>query len=147
MAGWTNTAAPASEDFYLAKTNAAGTLLWQRTFGGSSTDRCQSAQQTKDGGYIMVGWTSSLGAGGEDVFLVKTDPSGTLEWSKPFGGVGNERGYSVQQTKDGGYIIAGVANASGGASSTLYLIKTDCDGNSLDASNNAPTNDPIVPTP
>ncbi len=98
-------------------------ITWERTFGGSGDDVGYSVQQTKDGGFIIVGDTSSYGAGGVDIWLIKTDASGVLEWSKTFGGSGDDHGCCVVQTPDGGYVIAGFS-ASGGQS-YLYLVKTD----------------------
>jgi len=94
-------------DMYLVKTDSQGHLEWQQTFGGNQTDHCRSVQQTSDGGYILGGYTLSFGAGVYDMYLVKTDPTGNLEWQQSFGGYSNDYGRSVQQTSDGGYILGG----------------------------------------
>jgi M6 family metalloprotease-like protein len=103
--------------------------LWTQTYGGSSNDYGRSVQQTSDEGYIIAGYTNSFGAGGDDVYLVKTDASGIEQWSQTFGGSGDDYGYSVQQTSDGGYIIVGETEPYGASLSDVYLIKTDADGN------------------
>ena len=79
---------------------------WNKTFGGSGGDHGFSVQQTADGGFIIAGQTSSFGTR-EDVYLIKTDGSGNEQWSKVFGGIDWDAGYSVQQTADGGFVIAG----------------------------------------
>jgi len=98
------------------------------TFGGSSSDNGRSVQQTEDGGYVITGYTESSGNGGEDVWLIKTDVNGEEEWNQTFGGSENDRGYSVQQTEDGGFIITGFTDV-GGYDFNVLLIKTDSNGN------------------
>ncbi len=118
-------------DVYLIKTDVNGDLLWTKTFGGASYDHGFSVQQTLDGGYIITGDAYSFGAGSYDVYLIKTDNSGILLWRKTFGGMQEEWGNTVQQTTDGGYIIAGTANSFGAGTYNAYLIKTDANGDSL----------------
>jgi hypothetical protein len=102
---------------------------WFKTFGGSGNDEGWSVQQTSDGGFILVGWTWSFGAGGFDVWLIKTDADGNKLWDRTFGGRGSDYGYSVQQTSDGGFIMVGDTASFGAGWADVWLIKTDANGN------------------
>ncbi|MCZ7383107.1 MAG: hypothetical protein O8C64_16240 [Candidatus Methanoperedens sp.] len=129
-AGQTNSYGAGSGDAWLIKTDASGNEQWNKTFGGINWDYATSVQQTSDGGYILAGTTNSYGAGSGDAWLIKTDASGNEQWNRTFGGTGWDSAYSVQQTSDGGYILAGTTN-SYGAGSYVWLIKTDTNGNEL----------------
>jgi hypothetical protein len=118
-------------DVGLLKADSSGNTLWTRTYGGSSDDKGYSAQLTSDGGYIIAGDTWSFGAGRSDVYLLKTDSSGDTLWTRTYGGTGSDRGYSVQQTSDGGYIIAGETESFGAGDDDVYLVKSDSKGNTL----------------
>jgi len=94
--------------------SSSGPSIPGRTFGGPGNDYAWSVQQTADGGYIFAGFTNSAGAGGYDAWAVKTDASGNAIREKTFGTSGNDFAFSVQQTSDGGYIVAGVDNEISG---------------------------------
>ena len=107
---------------------------FEETFGGKGRDAALAGQRTSDGGYIMLGWTNSFGAGGSDMYLVKgiTDGDNIYEaWSKTFGGAGDDWGRGVVQTSDGGYILVGETNSLGARMNDVYLVRTDAKGNEL----------------
>ena len=112
----------------MIKTDANGIEEWNSTYGGSGYDRGYSVQQTSDDGFIIGGTTVSYGSGSFDVWLIKTDAHGLEEWNSTFGGSGCDRGYSVYQTSDGGYVIAGDTDSYGAGSFDVWLIKTDAHG-------------------
>jgi len=141
ITGYTKPSEAAQEDVWLIKTDSNGTMQWHKTFGGSNRDVGISVEPTGDGGYIVTGFTESFGGGMGDVWLIKTDAFGIEEWNRTFGGDNFESGESVQQTEDGGHIIAGykaipAQNRSGYSRlfftsrlGRLWLIKTDDMGN------------------
>jgi len=116
-------------DIYMVRTDSSGDTLWWRAFGGAEDDEGYSVQETSDGGFIVVGNTKSFGAGNYDIYLLKTNSSGNVQWSKVFGGSYAENGNSVIQTSDGGYIVAGKTVSYGAGNSDVYLVKTDSSGN------------------
>jgi len=130
--GSTHTMGTGNPDAWLIKTDSEGNEDWNMVYGylGFPTgDYGYSVQQTSDGGYIFTGCTFSYGAGGGDVWLVKTLSDGTLDWQTTFGGTLYDLGYSVKQTSDGGYIIAGTTGSYGAGWVDMWLIKTDASGN------------------
>jgi hypothetical protein len=116
-------------DFWLIKTDENGTVQWNKTYGGTESDVASSVQQTIDEGYIVAGWTYSLGAGNSDFWLIKTDSFGNLLWSKTYGGTSRDEAWSVIETNDEGYALAGFTQSFGAGMSDFWIVKTDADGN------------------
>jgi hypothetical protein len=102
---------------------------WERNYGGTNRDIGRSVQQTQDGGYIVAGETNSFG-NGYQVYLIRTNASGDTLWTRTYAGTGDDWGESVQQTQDGGYIVAGFTT-SFGSYTQVYLIKTNASGDTL----------------
>jgi hypothetical protein len=103
-----------AEDMWVVKLNPTGIIQWQKVLGGSDRDKSFSIQQTADDGYILIGSTDSdnsgdVGAnhGKSDIWVVKLNPSGGIQWQKVLGGNGFEDGRSIRQTTDNGYILIG----------------------------------------
>ena len=128
IAGFTNSYGAGDGDVWLIKTSQDGVEQWNRTFGGTGDDCGYSVQQTSDGGYIIAGETQSYGTGIADVWLIKTGLDGVEQWNRTFGGEGLDWGHSVQQTSDGGYVIAGRIEYYARGPADAWLIKTDSNG-------------------
>ncbi|UCE29017.1 MAG: hypothetical protein JSV85_07105 [Candidatus Bathyarchaeota archaeon] len=123
IAGLTRSYGAGDWDFWLVKTDSAGNVEWNQTYGGAGVDGAWSIVETGDGGYAIVGYTESYGAGNADFWLVKTDSAGNVEWNQTYGGTGVDEAYSLVATSDGGYALVGQI---GGNSS---LVKVDSSGN------------------
>jgi len=127
VAGETWSFGAGSWDIFLIKTDTNGNIIWAKTYGGTDWDVARSVQHTSDGGYIVAGYTRSFGAGSDDIFLIKTNANGNISWAKTYGGTSWDYAYSVQQTSDGGYIVAGWTDSFGAGD--IFLIKTNANGN------------------
>jgi hypothetical protein len=115
-------------DVWVLKLNSDGTIAWQKTYGGNGSEMAHSIQQTSDGGYVVTGETHSFGAGGGDVWVLKLNSDGTIAWQKTYGGNGSDTAHSIQQTLDGGYIVAGETDSFGAGDVDFWIIKLDVNG-------------------
>lgn len=121
-----------SNDMWVIKINASGSIQWQKCLGGSSDDGANAIQQTADGGYIVAGYATSTdgqvsgvhndssGIPSFDAWVVKLDDTGRIMWQKALGGAGRDFANSVQQAADGGYIVAGFTNSDDGDITKRY---------------------------
>jgi len=129
------------EDAWIVKLDKDGNIQWQKVLGGSSSEEAYSIQQTRDGGYIVSGYTKSNDGdisgnhGGRDAWIAKLDRDGNIQWRKILGGSDYEEANSIQQTRDGGYIVAGYTWSNDGdvtgnhGRGDAWIVKLDRDGN------------------
>jgi len=128
MAGETESFGAGKGDLWVLKLRLDGTIDWQKTYGGASSDWANFVQQTSDGGYIVAGSTYSFGAGKGDLWVLKLRPDGTVEWQKTYGGDYMDIAGIVQQTSDGGYIVPGATKSFGAGGGDLWVLKLRPDG-------------------
>jgi len=114
--------------YWILKLSPEGDIGWQKTYGWSTFDKPNSIQQTSDGGYIVIGETSSFGAGSSDIWILKLSSDGDIEWQKTYGGTSYDEALSIQQTNDGGYIVAGSTDSFGAGSSDVWILKLTSSG-------------------
>jgi len=114
---------------FLSKINKKGEILWTNEYGDSLNEIAKMVKRTTDNGFILVGGTTSNSNGGYDVYLIKTDSNGNLQWQQHYGGASDDVGYSIDFAKDGGYILGGRTNSYGLGGVDLYMIKVDNAGN------------------
>ena len=128
-------------DFWIVKLDGSGNLSWETNYGGGSNEEATSVQQTLDGGYIVAGFTGSSDGdvggsnGGLDYWVMKLDAMGALVWETNLGGSGFDIARSIEQTSDGGYIVAGYSESSDGdvgdnyGEEDYWIVKLDPSGN------------------
>jgi len=120
-----------NSDFAIYKLNSSGNKVWFKHFGGSNSDYAYSIQQTSDGGYIVAGYTLSYTYGGADFAIYKLDSSGNKVWFKHYGGANDDYGRSIQQTSDGGYVVAGYTYSYTYGSEDFAIYKLNSSGNKV----------------
>ena len=130
-------------DYWVVKLDSIGNILWQKSLGGTGDDIAYFIQQTTDKGYIIAGESNSTDGdvtgnhGGYDYWIVKLDSIGNIQWEKSFGGTSDEEAYCVQQTTDGGYVVAGWSRSTDGdvtgnhGSYDYWIVKLNTIGNIL----------------
>jgi len=130
VSGYTSSFDNGTGDIWILKLFPSGDIDWQRVYKGNSSDGAHSVQQTVDGGYIVAGFTESFGVGRRDVWVLKLSSSGNVEWERAYGHSGDDWAHSIQQTSDGGYIIAGkTISLLGAGGGDFLIIKLDSSGN------------------
>jgi hypothetical protein len=118
-------------DIYVVKLDGSGNVVWTKTIGGSSWDIAASIIQSSDGGYVVAGWTYSFGAGDSDIYIVKLDGSGNVVWTKTISGSDKDFAFSITQSSDGGYVVAGATKSFGAGSYDFYFYVVKMDANEL----------------
>jgi len=129
VSGYTYSYTYGGSDFAIYKLNSSGNKVWFKHYGGGNGDAGQSIQQTSDGGYIVCGHTSSYTYGSSDFAIYKLDSSGNKVWFKHYGGSLQDRAFSIQQTSDGGYVVAGYTDSYTYGNTDSAIYKLDSNGN------------------
>jgi hypothetical protein len=113
-----------------ARTWAHINYYWAASYGGKGSEYAftSSIQQTSDGGYVVGGYTTSFGAGDWDFWVLKLTQDGTIQWQKTYGGQSHDEAHSIQQTLDGGYVVAGYTESFGAGVSSVWVLKLREDG-------------------
>lgn len=134
-----------SMDYWIVKLDSKGNVAWQKTYGGRYSDLLRSLEQTKDGGFILGGYSNSPESGDKtvasigigDYWVIKTDELGVIEWQNTYGGSGDNQLYVIHQTEDEGYIVGGNTNSPGAltvkggsvqSGSDFWLLRLDTNG-------------------
>ena len=131
LAGYTYSSGAGNVDVYLVKANSAGFPVWTHAYGGPGRDFGLDACATADGGYLVVGHTSSMGAGKLDAYLVKVDAGGEGVWSRTYGGAEDDEAWAVCPANDGGFLVAGRTESFGEGESDVYVLAIDASGDTL----------------
>ncbi|HEX7319901.1 MAG TPA: hypothetical protein VF399_06050 [bacterium] len=131
FAGYTAYLTDPWADVYIIRTDSIGDTLSTRTYGTpGNNDEAYCVQCVSGGGYIVAGWTCSFGQGG-DIWLLRLSDRGDSLWTRTYGGLDFEYGSSVQETGDGGFVIAGYTRSFGAGYEDVYVVKTDSVGDTL----------------
>jgi uncharacterized delta-60 repeat protein len=120
-----------SADAYIIKTDLSGNPVWTRVFGGPAGDYAYGVALAPDGGYVLAGETYSFGSGLSDVYVIKVNSDGVLEWSKFYGGSNYDWGQAITPLAEGGYVVAGFTNSFGSGNYDAYVLRLDADGDSV----------------
>jgi len=112
-----------NRDVYLIKTDSLGEVLWTKTYGGIENDGGRVIRRSYDGGFIIAGYTESFDPGVCNIYLIKIDSLGDIIWTRTYGGIIANSSYSVKNTIDNGYIIAGKSSLHGFRDIDFYIHK------------------------
>lgn len=129
MAGTTSSAT--SRDFFIVRTNSVGDTLWTGIFGGAMREEAMGVVQTSDQGFLAVGQTDSWGAGLMDMYVVKLDKFGKMQWGKTYGGAKDDIANSVMELPGGGYVVLGETESYGAGAKDVYMLRLNNQGDTV----------------
>jgi len=131
VCGYTQSFGTGEDDVFLIKTNLSGNLIWQKTFGGVSSETGHKVLQLSDDNYLILGSTGSFGAGNRDIYAIKTDTNGNLIWEHTYGTSGYQCAEDVIETNANELLFLGSSDIHGVDFLEIYVVKTDFDGNEI----------------
>ena len=129
--GHTESEGAGMDDVWLLKTDANGILLWDKTYGGIDEDTGRALAVVSDGGFVVASSTVSKGAGGVDLWVLRTDPEGNVLWDKTFGGALDDFARALLLLPDGKMVLAGGATKEALGQIDLWVLKLDAEGNQM----------------
>lgn len=127
-AGYTTSQGQGGEELYLCKISTGGSLMWQRSLGGTSNERGQGIGVDSSDNIYIAGYTQSEGQGGVDLLLVKYDANGAIQWQRSLGGSGTERAFGIAVTSGGDCYIAGTTDSQSAGSTDILICKYNSSG-------------------
>lgn len=130
VAGETNSFESSSSDIYILKLDFEGNLQWSKRMGGKNLEYAFEIVETYDG-YVLAGETNTFGVGNYDIFLMKIDKDGEVQWTKTYGGVSEEYGYDLEYTADEGFVLTGSSYSFGLGRLDYYVLRLDKQGDIL----------------
>lgn len=116
-------------DVWLVLFSNDGSIIWQKSYGGSGVETGYEVLETPDGGFIVAGSSETFSNGSSDMWVFKTNKDGVVEWEKSYGGANLEQAWSIDATNDNGYIVAGGTESYGAGMSDCLVLKLDSNGN------------------
>jgi len=131
IAGYIDNPLGNNNDVGLIKVDKTGSLVWAKSYGGTGDDMAYSLITTSDGGYAVVGYTQSFGAGWTDAYIIKTDSAGNLSWSKTFGSVYGDEAHSVEEITSGNYFLSGFGTSANFLGRGATGIKLNANGDTV----------------
>ena len=129
MAGSTITYGARGSDYWVVKTDEEGNMLWNETYGGDGDDICRSVIKTRDGDYLLAGYTDSFGDPGQGAYLVKINETGSTLWTRTSGGIYDDYVHDVIRAEGGGgFVFVGSTTSYGAGEESFWMTKTDSEG-------------------
>lgn len=128
MAGHTRSRGQGASDGWAVKLSPAGETLWQRTYGGPGNDRVRGLAALPGGGVALAGFTASTPQGDRDVWVLRLDDAGAVQWQRRFGGPGLDSAFSVAALPEGGLAVAGQLWAGDDRGLSLWVLRLAPDG-------------------
>ena len=129
---------------WLVKTDALGNMEWNKAYGGEMHNWVGALVQTTDDGFALAGHNSQSGGGNFDMWFIKTDAQGNMQWNKAYGGEDFDSARGIVQTTDGGFVLAGSTYSFGAGENDMWLVKTNSRGYSdIDHTDSCYNNSPI----
>lgn len=129
VAGYTESQGAGGRDVWILRLSPGGELEWDKTYGGTEYEEAYSIEPTTDGGYVAAGYRDHEGGWDPDAWILKLSSGGELEWEREYGGSAPDKAYSIQQTTDDGFVVAGVTESKGAGNSDVWVLKLDPAGN------------------